>query len=201
MLMPLRCRCGQVRGELDLAGAHARATCYCRDCQAFARFLGGDGLLDARGGTDVVASAPDAVRITAGIEQVACMSMSPRGLLRWYAACCRTPLANTSRDAKLYYTGLVAACLDAAPAAVDEALGPRDRIVANAGSATAPVESSMLRFLAGGVRIFGPVIGARLRGRRAGAPFFDAQGRPLREPEVVSRERRQALQRGGPAGA
>lgn len=196
MLMPLQCRCGQVKGELELERVHARATCYCRDCQAFARFLGQPGVLDARGGTDIVAAAPDAVRITAGAGNVVCMSMGPKGLLRWYAACCRTPLANTSRDPKLFYTGLVATWLDATPAAVDAALGPRDRIVANTASATAPVASSPLRLLSGGLRIFGPVIAARLRGKRAGAPFFDGQGRPLREPDVISREQRQALQRG-----
>jgi hypothetical protein len=195
MSMPLRCRCGQVRGELDLSRVYARATCYCRDCQAFARFLGGAGLLDPRGGTDVVAAAPDAIRIGAGAEQVVCMSMGPKGLLRWYAACCRTPLANTSRDPKLYYTGVVATWLDATPAEVDAALGPRDRIVANVASATAPVGSSPLGLLRVGLRVFGPVVAARLGGRRAGAPFFDQQGKPVREPEVISREERQRLQR------
>jgi hypothetical protein len=196
MGMELRCRCGQVRGEVDLARAHARATCYCRDCQAFARFLGLPGLLDANGGTDVVAMTPDGVRITAGSGHIQCMSMSPRGLLRWYAACCRTPLANTSRGATLYYTGLVARCLAAGPGELDAALGPADRLAANTASATAPVKPARLRFMLGGLRIFGPVILARLRGRRAGAPFFDAQGRPVREPEVISREQRERLQRG-----
>ena len=196
MAFPLRCHCGSVEGFVASPRAAARAVCYCRDCQAFARFLGQPAVLDGNGGTDIVAIAPDALRITAGIGQVACMSMGPKGLLRWYAACCRTPLANTSRDPKLYYTGVVAACLDAAPAELDAALGPRDRIVANTGSATAPVESSGLRFVLGGLRIFGPVIAARLRGRRAGAPFFDASGQPLRQPEVISRERREALRRG-----
>ena len=44
--------------------------------------------------------------------------------------------------------------------------------------------------------IFVPAILARLRGRRAAAPFFDAGGQPVREPQVVSREQREALQRG-----
>lgn len=196
MAMQLRCRCGQVEGELDPGGVHARATCYCRDCQAFARFLGQPGVLDANGGTDVLASAPHAVTVTAGAERIACMSLGPKGLLRWYADCCRTPLANTSRDPGLYYTGVVSAWLAAPPSAVDAAFGPRDRIVANAASATGPVESSRLRFLVGGLRIFGPVVLAWLRRRRAAAPFFDLAGRPVREPEVVTREQRDALRRG-----
>lgn len=189
----LRCRCGQVRGEVDLDRAYGRASCYCRDCQAFARFLGQPGILDAGGGTDIVPMAPDGVCFTAGFEHVACMSMGPNGLLRWYASCCRTPLANLPRDPKVFYAGLVTACLDMP--AVDAALGPRGRVVVNTGSATAPLKPARLRVLLGGVRIFAPLIAARLRGRRIAAPFFDKEGHPVRAPEVVSRELRAELQR------
>jgi hypothetical protein len=194
MTMQLRCRCGTVRGEMDTGRAYARATCYCKDCRAFARFLGQPGVLDASGGTDVVATAPAAVRFTSGSEHVACMSLSPKGLLRWYASCCRTPLGNTPRDPKVLYAGLVAACFDAAPQVVDAAFGPRGRIVLNTGSATAPVRTTPLAFLTGGLRIVAGLIRARLRRERT-SPFFDASGRPLREPDVISREQRAALER------
>ena len=74
---------------------------------------------------------------------------------------------------------------------------PRDRIVLNTQSATEPVRSTPLTFATGGLRIFAGIIGARLRRERA-SPFFDAGGRPLREPEVVSRERRAELERDAP---
>jgi hypothetical protein len=122
------------------------------------------------------------------------MSLSPKGLLRWYASCCRTPLGNTPRDPKVLYAGLVTACFDAAPQAVDAAFGPRGRIVLNSGSATAPVQATPLALVAGMLRIFAGLIGAWLRRDRA-SPFFDASGRPLREPEVISREQRAALER------
>jgi hypothetical protein len=179
---------------MDAGRAYVRATCYCKDCRAFARFLGQPGVLDASGGTDIVATAPAAVRFTAGSEHVACMSLSPRGLLRWYASCCRTPLGNTPRDAKLPYAGLVTACFDAAPQAVDTVFGPRGRVVINTGSATAPVRATPLAFLTGGLRILAGLFGARLRRERT-SPFFDASGRPLCEPEVISREQRAALER------
>ncbi|WP_457097677.1 DUF6151 family protein [Lysobacter sp. P5_B9] len=193
MKMQLRCRCGAVRGEMDTAHAYTRTTCYCKDCRAFARFLAVPGVLDASGGTDIVPVAPSAVRFTAGSEHVVCMSLSPKGLLRWYAACCRTPLANTPREPKLPYVGMVTACFDATPQAVDAALGPRNRVVINSQSATAPVRATPLAFVTGGVRIVAGIIGARLRPER-GSPFFDAGGRPLREPEVISREQRTALE-------
>ena len=181
---------------MDAGRAYARATCYCKDCRAFARFLGQPDVLDASGGIDIVATAPAAVRFTAGSEHVACMSLSPKGLLRWYASCCRTPLGNTPRDPKVPYVGMVTACFDAAQQAVDAAFGPRDHVVLNTGSATAPVRSTPLAFLTGGLRILAGLIGARLRRERT-SPFFDASGRPLREPDVISREQRVALERDG----
>jgi hypothetical protein len=181
---------------METARAYTRATCYCKDCRAFARFLAVPGVLDAGGGTDVVAIAPAAVRFTSGSEHVASMSLSPKGLLRWYASCCRTPLGNTPRDPKLPYVGMVTTCFDAAPQAVDAAFGPRNRIVLNTRSATAPVRSTPLAFAMGGLRILAGIIGARLRRERA-SPFFDGAGRPLREPEVISRERRAELERAG----
>lgn len=196
MKMQLRCRCGVVRGEMETARAYTRATCYCKDCRAFARFLAVPGVLDAGGGTDVVAIAPAAVRFTSGSEHVASMSLSPKGLLRWYASCCRTPLGNTPRDTKLPYVGMVTTCFDSAAQAVDATFGPRNRIVLNTRSATAPVRSTPLAFAMGGLRILAGIIGARLRRERA-SPFFDGAGRPLREPEVISRERRAELERAG----
>jgi hypothetical protein len=195
MQMPLRCRCGAVRGEMDTAHAYTRATCYCKDCRAFARYLAVPGVLDDAGGTDIVPVAPDAVRFTAGTEHVACMSLSPKGLLRWYAACCRTPLANTPREPKLPYVGMVSACFDATPQAVDAAFGPRNRVVINSPSATAPVRATPLGFVTGGLRILAGILGAKLRRVRA-SPFFDASGHPLRQPDVISREQRAALERG-----
>lgn len=192
--IPLRCRCGTVKGELDARRAYTRATCYCKDCRAYARFLGVPGVLDAAGGTDVVPTAPAAVRFTEGAGQVVCMSLSPKGTLRWYAACCRTPLGNTPRDARLPYVGMVTACFAAPAETVDAAFGPRDRIVLNTASATAPVRATPLGFAMGGLRILLGIIGARLRRERA-SPFFDADGRALREPEVISRETRALLER------
>jgi len=196
MPLPLKCRCGAVRGEMQPGRAYARATCYCKDCRAYARFLGQPGVLDEAGGTDVVPTAPATVRLTAGAEQVACMSLSPNGTLRWYAGCCRTPLGNTSRNAGLPYLGLVTACLDATPQQLDAAFGPAGRCVLNTGSATAPVRTTPLAFAWGGLRILAGVLGARLRGER-GSPFLDVDGQWLRAPEVVGREQRRALERGG----
>lgn len=194
MTMPLRCRCGAVQGEIDEGRAYVRATCYCKDCRAFARYLGVPGVLDDAGGTDIIPMAPAAVRFTAGQGLVTCMSLSPKGILRWYASCCRTPLANTPRDPKLPYMGMVTDCFLVTPHQLDAAFGPRDRVVLNTKSATAPVRPTPVAFALGGLRILAGILGARLRRERASA-FFDQDGRPLREPTVITREQRSALER------
>ncbi len=196
MTMALRCRCGAVRGEIDAARAYTRATCYCRDCQAFARFLGVADVLDAAGGTDIVPMAPAAIRFNEGQSQVRCMSLGPKGILRWYAGCCRTPLANTGRDPGLPYAGVVTACLDAPAHALDAAFGPKDRIVLNTESATAPVKPTRWRFLLGGLGIFAGIMKVRLRRERM-TPFFTADGQPLATVEVISLAQRKALQQQG----
>ncbi len=92
------CRCGKLAGEVDVNTAVNRGICYCKDCQAFAYFLGApERILDAQGGTDIVQTSPQALTFTAGREHLACMGLTPHGLMRWYAACCNTAIGNTAR--------------------------------------------------------------------------------------------------------
>jgi hypothetical protein len=190
--MKLACRCGQVEGRIDPRRVHARASCYCRDCRAFARWLGGAGLLDVAGGSDILAMAPDGLQITRGFEKMACMSLGPRGLLRWYASCCRTPLGNVPRDPKLYYLGVPVSAIAEPADVIEGAFGSRGHIAVNAGSATVLVASPPLARLAGTLRIVAGVLSARLRGRR-NRLLFDTDGLPLREPLVLGRTQRDAL--------
>ncbi|WP_202842333.1 DUF6151 family protein [Luteimonas saliphila] len=191
MALSLRCECGQVEGAVEPGPAYTRATCYCRDCRAYARWLERPGLMDARGGTDIVAINPRAVRFTAGVDRVACMSLSPGGLLRWYASCCRTPLGNTPRDGRIAYVGLPAASL-APPAAVDAAFGPAGRTLINTGSAQGEVKATPVAFLVDGLRIVAGILGARLRRQRPSL-FFDAEGQPIRAPAVLAQAERASL--------
>ena len=189
MTLELRCRCGQVQGTVDARRAYARATCYCRDCQAYARHLGQPGVMDAQGGTDIIAMNPDAVTFTAGEEHIAGLCLREGGLLRWYAGCCRTPLGNTPRHGHVAYVGVVAACLPDAQQR-DAAFGPRDRIVLNAGAALGDVRPTPFAVIGGGLRIAAGVMTAKLR-RQAPSLFFDMSGQPHRTAHPLSaRDRR-----------
>src|SRR5262249_41181294 len=104
----LSCRCGEVRGLVrDASPATAnRVVCYCDDCQAFLHYLGRTDLLDAQGGTDIVQVAPASLTFDRR-ERIVGVRLGPKGLYRWYASCCRTPVGNTVGPA-IPFVGIVA---------------------------------------------------------------------------------------------
>lgn len=93
----LSCRCGAVRGVVSgvAPGTINRLMCYCSDCQAAAHQLHRADILDVNGGSDIVQLAPATMRIVSGHEHVRGMRLSDKGLHRFYASCCNTPLGNT----------------------------------------------------------------------------------------------------------
>ena len=121
----LQCQCGTLRGHVSHTESVCRGICYCKDCQAYAHFLGKPGeILDEMGGSDVIATLPQHVTFTQGVEKLTCMSLSGRGrgMLRWYASCCNTPIGNTARDFKVSHVGLLHNCLQDPSASLDLSL-------------------------------------------------------------------------------
>jgi len=183
-----QCQCGTLRGELGHPPRGVRAVCYCDDCQTYAHLLGEpQRVLDPLGGTEVVAALASDVRFTSAIDALACVSLSPRGLLRWYASCCRTPIANTPRNRKLPYVGLVHSCLHQ-PDPLERSF-PRVHLRVNTAHAKGqPPGYGRL----GGMARFGSLAArlaaARLVGGYQATPFFDANGEPVSPVVVASRD-------------
>ena len=190
MTQLLSCECGALQGLVEAPGTALRARCYCRDCRAFARFLGAaERVLDTQGGTNVLATVPRRVQFTRGVEHLRCMSLSDQGLLRWYSGCCRTPIGNTPRDPKVSYVGLIDTCLPGMPANRQSV-----RVAVHTQSAHGRVEYSRLAMILGTLRIAGRVMAARLGGGYRQNPFFrPGSAEPLVAPQVVSPEEREAL--------
>lgn len=190
----IRCECGTWQATLAEPQRATRVICYCRDCQAFARFLGQTArALNRYGGTDIVATSPHRLRFIRGIEALRCLSLSEKGLLRWYAGCCNTPLANTPRDPALPYVGIVHDSLAESAAARDAAFGPA-RIALNTASATGPVAATRIATVMGVLKIMRNVLAARLSGKYRENPFFErASGRPVVVPEVLTPAQRRSL--------
>ena len=194
-----QCQCGALQGEIGHPSRGLRAVCYCGDCQAYAHVLGQpQRVLDSLGGTDVVATQSKYVRFTSNTQPLACLSLSPRGLLRWYARCCSTPIANTPRNWKLPYVGLVHTCLRQ-PDPLEQSF-PKVRMRVNTKTAKGRPPrgdrlSGMARFAGLALRL----TGSRLSGGYRATPFFDAKGVPIAEvvvaPRAAVEEARRAARR------
>ena len=194
---PIRCACGKFRAALAHPDLGTRAVCYCRDCQAFAHFLGlPPGMLDAAGGTEVVAVGPRSVTFIAGVEHLACMSLTPQGALRWYAACCKTPIGNTPRDPAQYHVGLIRNCLEGVGIDLAETFGPVKMRVNRRGAKHRVEPVPRHTFVAAAAGYIASVTWARVSGRYRTTPFFKpGLAGPLVEPKVLGGSEYAALMR------
>lgn len=187
MSHPLQCQCGTLKGLVDNPRSANRGICYCRDCQAFAHFLGRvDDVLDERGGTSVIQILPKNLKFTQGIETLACMRLTEKGLLRWYAGCCNTPVGNTLATPKVSFIGLVHNCLDNRGQPLDDSFGPVRAWVNTNGAKGEPkpkvagMGSTMWWFVT-------MVLRARLNGDYKHNPLFRADtGMSVVTPRVLS---------------
>src|SRR5262245_21110924 len=188
--VPLRCACGALRGVLRSVTPRRgnRCICYCDDCQAFAHFLGrADSILDRHGGTAIFQTSPARLEILEGRENLASMQLrAGSSLVRWYAACCRTPIGNTPADSRIPFVGVIHGCMDLAAAgtSADAVLGPVRggffRRFARGDAADLP-EAHFVRQI---LRLGRIVLGARLRGDQRRSPFFGPDGKPSVAPRV-----------------
>lgn len=200
MNVPLKCNCGKLRGVANKLSSSPgrRIICLCDDCQAFAHYLGhADLVLDENGGTEILQMLPANLEITHGSENLKCLRLSDNGMLRWYAGCCNTPVANTAPYPKMPYVGVVHSVLDFAGDAEsrDAGLGPvRARIQGKFGIGKLPEGTHQKAPLGLILRIMGFLISGFLRGKYAPSPFFDRRtGKPTVEPHVLSANEREAL--------
>jgi hypothetical protein len=196
--LPLRCRCGRVRGVAWSVSAAAgfRFVCYCRDCQAFARFLERADVLDAAGGTDIFQMAPARVKLTAGTETLRCLSLSNK-VLRWYADCCRTPIANTAARPGFPIVAVIHSFMDhegdGHPR--DEVLGPPlCRIFERSAVCPLPPGAPPRPSLAVFGRRASKMLDWWVRGLGRPTPFFDDHtNTPRSVPRVLTSNERAAL--------
>jgi hypothetical protein len=196
MSHPLQCRCGTLKGYLSNPETANHCACYCRDCRAFAHFLGrANDILDEQGGTHVIQTVPANVAFTEGVETLACMRLSERGLLRWYTTCCNTPVGNTLANYRVSFVSLIHSCLDSTGKSLDDAFGPV-RMHVNTKSAEGPVKSSPMAAISVILRFIVTLARARIDGSYKRTPFFSIRagtGTPIVIPRVLSLSERGQL--------
>jgi hypothetical protein len=190
--LPLRCRCGHLRGvasELSPRGGF-RFVCYCKDCQAFARFLARPDMLDPAGGTDILQMPAARVTLAAGTDALRCLRLSPGGVLRWYTECCRTPIANTAASPRFPVAALIHSFIGRDPGGRtrDEVLGP-PLCGLYRGSAIGPLPPDAPAPPSMGVslRRASKVLGWWMHGLARPSPFFDDRTKaPRAVPRVLT---------------
>lgn len=186
--IPLKCSCGVVRGVANnvFPGSGMRAVCYCDDCQKFARFLGRDDILDEYGGTEVFQMPPADVKITQGAEQIRCIRLTPKGLHRWYTACCRTPIGNTL-SAGGPFVGMIHNFMGDDETIRNQHLGPVQGYAHTRFAApNLPAgrrQGVPWRLI---MRTLSKLLVWKLKGKNRPSPFFDEHGRPVSEPDILS---------------
>jgi hypothetical protein len=191
----LACRCKSVRGRVANAGPGTvnRIVCYCDDCQAFLHQLGRIDLLDEHGGTDIVQVAPASLTFDQGMEHIVGLRLSPKGIYRWYASCCNTPLGN-SVEPKIPFVGITAQVFGESGNSGDAYFGPPlGKIFGKFAVGAPPAGSTKFNF---GLmaRALGKILSWKLRGQAWPHPFFDrATGAPTYKVSVLERDKREAL--------
>jgi len=191
---PLRCQCGTVQGFVKISNALSRGVCYCKDCQMYAHFLGKRAeVLDEHGGTDVVPTMPRNARFTQGIGSLACMRLTEKGLMRWYAKCCNTPICNTSPNFKVPFVGLVHNCLENGGVSLDQSFGPV-RMRVNTKDALGGAKIKQQGKFGTVVKFNRMLLRERFNGGYKLTPFYSVDsGTPIVVPHVLSKQEWQAL--------
>jgi len=195
--LPLTCACGTVQGMVCgvTPDKVTRVVCMCDDCQAYAHHLGqASTILDAHGGTDVFLTVPARTTLLQGLDQVRCLQLSPKGLLRWYAGCCLTPMANTLRRASIPFVGIHAVSIDRT-VDLDQVIGPVCcHMQGRFGIEPLPVGARQRASAKVIVRATSQLLWGWMRGQARPHPFFSADtGLPVVTPTVVPADERQRL--------
>jgi len=198
--LQLGCQCGHTRGVASNVSPSSgfRFICYCKDCQAFARFLKRTDVLDPAGGTDIFQIATGRVKLISGMDAMRCIRLS-RKVLRWYSDCCRTALANSAASPGFPVVGLIHSFIDYKTNArsLDEALGPPLCRV-HERSALGPLPPNAPNPPSFGVltRRASKILGWWVRGLGRPTPFFDDRTKaPRAIPRVLTRSERGAVGR------
>lgn len=186
----LKCSCGKVNGLAKNVSGNtgSRLVCCCDDCQAFAHFLEReDDILDDYGGTDIFQMTPAQIEITSGKEYLRCLRLTPKGIIRWYTDCCKTPIGNTV-SAGLPFIGLIHNFMFD-NGVRDKNLGPiLGYLQCRFAKKEPPVKEKYsgfpFRIL---IRAFSRILLAKIRGQHKPNAFFDDEGKPISEPNVIDR--------------
>lgn len=190
MIVPLRCRCGAMKGTLEV-GLGMHGVCYCDDCQAYAHALGRADVLNERGGSELWQTRPTYVKLTEGREHLRCLRLSDKGMFRFHAGCCSTPVGNTMTNPRVPFVGVSRAFID--HVGIDELLGPATGAQGRFAIGGVPPGVAPTATLGNIARIVAFLARSFVARAHKPTPFFDDAGKPVVVPRVLTKSERDAL--------
>lgn len=177
------CTCGKMKWHIAEQARGTHLVCYCSDCQTYANVLeNGAARVDSDGGTEIYQTLPANFTFLEGKEHLAVLRLSPKGILRWHAGCCGTPIANTLPGPGLPFLGAVL------PPGVD-GYGPITALLSTVGTAPHIKEMGVLGAY---LSMMGRIIGSLTSKAKRASPFFDEDKQPIVEPRVLGKSERNA---------
>ncbi|MCZ4353327.1 DUF6151 family protein [Roseovarius aestuarii] len=188
------CRCGAVRLTIAVpwSGAGGHVMCYCSDCQLAARLHeNGADVLTPAGGTNIWHTVPNHIGDIAGAGHLSILRLSPRGMFRWHAGCCGTPLINTFPNLALPFAGVVLrqSELDSVAPVTGPVTCHYSTVGALRGAGAPAQDSGVPRAIIGiGSRMLRALVSAKSRRN----PLRSDDGSPIAPKRVVTLEERQA---------
>jgi hypothetical protein len=194
--MQIQCECGKFRAELEKFphNTPGRLVCYCDDCQTYLHHLARPDLLDPAGGTEVIPAYPSEIKIVAGREVLRSLRLSPQGLYRWYAGCCKTPVANTKPG--FPWVGIPHRAYSVNdPGYLEKTLGPiKSRIEGRFAKGSPPPGTASGIDFKGFMTVLPFLLKGMLMGKAKSSPFFEKDGQtPIVQPVVLSLAERNAI--------
>lgn len=194
--MEIQCDCGQFRAQVKNFPKQTpgRLGCYCDDCQSYMIYLDRTDFLDPSGLTEIVPVYPDNFEIISGASNLKCTRLAQHGLYRWWAGCCRTPLANA--NPRFPWVGVMTKLFNRKDAyEMQKIFGPVKNCIMGqyAKGATLPVTAKRFNYKSF-LTVFPFILRGKLFKRYKTNAFFKEDGTvPIVVPEVLSAVDRQKL--------
>lgn len=186
--MEIQCECGKLRARLKAfpKGTPGRLRCYCDDCQAYLHHLKREDLLDENGGTEIIPAYPNDVEFLSGKEQLRCLQLPQRRMVRFYTGCCNTPVANVQAGRPWAgFNRRVYTVKD--PNKVDQALGPvRSSVMGKFAKGTPPAGTPQKFDLKSVMTVMPFILTGNLFKKANRSPFFKDDGvTPIVTPTLL----------------
>ncbi|SHH79151.1 DUF6151 family protein [Marivita hallyeonensis] len=177
------CQCGKMEWRIAPTAPGTHLVCYCADCQTYANVLDhGATRVDSDGGTEIFQTLPANFEFLRGQDHLAVLRLSPKGILRWYAGCCGTQIANTLPGPGLPFVGAVLP-----PGA--KGYGPITALLSTVGTAPHIKETGVLKAQ---LSVIGRILGGVFSPSKRASPFFNDDKTPVVAPRVLSKSERNA---------